>query len=200
MNYTISAIFFLIFINCSEPHSALKVRLNKNARILSKINSYQSTQNQLTAHHADAILLSCMDFRLIDEVATFMDNEGFNNDYDDFILAGASLGYNQQTYPGWRKSFDVHLGLAVKLHEVHEIVVIDHEKCGAYKIFYPNVDFTTISKAEEKALHAENIKQFKNSIQAVNPNIDVYGYYIHLNGSTETVTCNPQCKTCSGLN
>ena len=207
MNYEIFAIFVLICIVCSEPHSAVKFQLNKNTRVLSEVNSYQSsipkserTQNQLSVHQADTLLLSCMDFRLIDDMVKFMNNEGFNNNYDDYILAGASLGYNQQTYPGWKKSFDAHLGLAIKLHEVHEVVVIDHEKCGAYKLFYPNVDFTTLSNADEKALHAENIRLFKNSIQAVNPNIDVYGYYIHLNSSTETLTCNPQCKTCSGIN
>jgi hypothetical protein len=36
-----------------------------------------------------------MDFRLIDDIVRFMDGKGYNNNYDQFILAGGSLGFIQ---------------------------------------------------------------------------------------------------------
>lgn len=59
------------------------------------------TQDQLTAHQAKCFLVTCMDFRLIDDVTHFMDRMGYNNNYDQFILAGASLGFVQDKFPHW---------------------------------------------------------------------------------------------------
>jgi hypothetical protein len=42
-----------------------------------------------------------MDFRLIDDMVHFMNNLGYNNNYDQFTLAGASLGFTQEKYPHW---------------------------------------------------------------------------------------------------
>ena len=54
------------------------------------------------AGEADALLLSCMDYRLIDDTAEYMQNERhLLNKYDYVILAGASLGVNNRTYRNW---------------------------------------------------------------------------------------------------
>src|SRR5437868_2406577 len=60
----------------------------------------------LTFGAADALLLSCMDYRLTDETALFMSNDlGMHDNYDHVILAGASLGVNNTKYPNWGKTF-----------------------------------------------------------------------------------------------
>jgi hypothetical protein len=46
------------------------------------------TQDQLTAKTAKAMVLSCMDFRLLDDIVHFMNDKGYNNNYDQYILAG----------------------------------------------------------------------------------------------------------------
>ena len=51
------------------------------------------TQDQLTAKHATTYLVTCMDFRLIDDACRAMDNMGYNNNYDQLIVAGASFGF-----------------------------------------------------------------------------------------------------------
>jgi hypothetical protein len=59
------------------------------------------TQDQLTAVHAKCFLITCMDFRLIDDITHFMDKKGYNNNYDQFILEGSSLGLTQTKFPHW---------------------------------------------------------------------------------------------------
>lgn len=44
------------------------------------------------AGETDGLLLSCMDFRLIDETERYMTGRGLQKKYDHIILAGASLG------------------------------------------------------------------------------------------------------------
>ena len=85
------------------------------------------------------MLLSCMDFRLLDDIVVFMNALGYHNNYDQYILAGSSLGANQEKFPEWTASWLKHLDLAILLHNIKEVIAIDHECCGAYKIFYPNM-------------------------------------------------------------
>ena len=57
------------------------------------------TQNPLVSHNAQKFLICCMDFRLCDDIVKFMNEKGWNNNYDQFVLAGASLGFTQTRYP-----------------------------------------------------------------------------------------------------
>ena len=67
----ILAVLFIVFVSSPEW----------NYR-----NQVQPTQNQLTAYDADALVLACIDFRLIDDYVYFMDSLGYNNNYNDFVL------------------------------------------------------------------------------------------------------------------
>jgi carbonic anhydrase len=138
------------------------------------------TQNQLTAHTAKALVITCMDFRLIDDAVYFLNSIGYNNNYDEIILAGASLGYNQTKYEYWKKTVNDHIDLAKNLHHIEKIIIIDHMNCGAYKIFYnkPN-----ISVEEELALHKENFNKFKNLINDLYPELKVLTYLMGIDGN-----------------
>lgn len=75
------------------------------------------TQNQEVAHNAQCYLITCMDFRLIDDIVHFMDSIGYNNNYDQFILAGASLGFSQDRFPHWGQTLLDHMGIGRDLHD-----------------------------------------------------------------------------------
>jgi hypothetical protein len=57
-----------------------------------------------------------MDFRLIDDIVKFMDGKGYNNNYDQFILAGGSLGFIQEKFPHWGQSLLDHMNIGQSLH------------------------------------------------------------------------------------
>lgn len=86
------------------------------------------------AGHTEALLLTCMDYRLVDELERYMALRGLTDKFDHVILAGASLGAMNDKYPAWAETFWAHLDLAIKLHSVHRVIVIDHRDCGAYKL------------------------------------------------------------------
>ena len=140
------------------------------------------TQDQLKVHEAQAIVLSCMDFRLLDDIVYFMNNSGYNNNYDQFILAGASLGYNQAQYPEWGVLFRKHVELAEQLHEVKEIICLDHDKCGAYKLFYPDM-----KPEEEREKHIENILKFEKTMSQLHPKLALHAFFMHLDGTCEKI-------------
>jgi hypothetical protein len=112
-------------------------------------------KSQVELHHAKAAVLCCMDFRLRDNMVCHLNLKGYKNDYDEVIAAGASLGYNGlSTYQKWDEYIDSHITLAYKLHDISEIIIVEHEKCDAYKVQYGNG--TDLSPEDEKKYHLEN--------------------------------------------
>src|SRR5919108_5706736 len=71
------------------------------------------------AGQTDALLLSCMDYRLVDDITRYMDGRGMANKYDHIILAGASLGAVTSKFPAWNQTFWEHLDVAIQLHHIH---------------------------------------------------------------------------------
>lgn len=68
-------------------------------------------------------------------MAKYAKKKKWVEDYDQFILAGASLGYchpDKKNFGHWARTFNDHLRIALKLHEVKEIVFFDHEDCGMF--------------------------------------------------------------------
>jgi hypothetical protein len=52
-----------------------------------------------------------MDFRLVDDTVYYLNSLGLNNNYDQFVLAGASLGFTQDKYPEWGKTLLAHMSI-----------------------------------------------------------------------------------------
>jgi hypothetical protein len=68
-----------------------------------------------------------------------MTSQGYHINYDQFILAGASLGFTQTKFPYWGDTLIDHMGIGKELHHFREIIFIDHMDCGAYRKFYPDI-------------------------------------------------------------
>lgn len=139
----------------------------------------------------DALLLSCMDYRLIHDTAKYMENERhLLNKYDYVILAGASLGVNNRTYRNWGRTFWQHLDTAIALHSVHEVIVMDHRNCGAYKLLLgrdfppdPNEE----QRREETKVHKHQLDRLAKAIHRRHANLDVTTLLMNLDGSVEEI-------------
>ena len=49
---------------------------------------------------ARALMLSCMDYRLVDDLVSFMAAHGLQDNYDHVVLAGASIGVVHDAFGG----------------------------------------------------------------------------------------------------
>ena len=144
--------------------------------------------SQTDLHHAKALVLICMDFRLRDNVSCHLNLLGYKNKYDEAILAGASLGYNGFLgYSNWQQYLNDHIQLAYDLHEINEIILIDHMKCGAY-----SAQYIISTEAEEWDLHISNLKTaadtINNTFNSIIPNLKIKCYIITINASDMTLT------------
>jgi carbonic anhydrase len=136
------------------------------------------------AGKVDALLLSCMDFRLMDNVERYMTGRGLRDKYDHIVLAGASLGAVTDKFPAWNKTFWEHLGVAIDLHHVNKVIVMDHRDCGAYKVILGS-DFGKDAVAETQ-VHHETLNKLGATIKQRHPKLDVELLLMSLNGKVES--------------
>lgn len=120
-----------------------------------------------------ALLLSCMDLRLVDEIVQFMDHDGLANRYDHVILAGAALGAlgipgakndAGEDYSHWKKVFEDHLAAACQLHRIKDVYILEHRDCGAYRE-YIGKDFDDAEAEEEAVCHRDYTTRLKAEIE-----------------------------------
>ena len=133
----------------------------------------------------DALLLSCMDFRLVDDIERYMSGRGLRDKYDHVVLAGASLGAITDKYPAWNKTFWEHLDIAIKLHNIHKVIVMDHRDCGAYKVILGAEHAQ--DPGVEKDTHAAQLKVLRGMINEKYPKLEVETLLMSLDGKVETV-------------
>ena len=133
----------------------------------------------------DALLLSCMDFRLMDDIERYMTARGLRDKYDHIVLAGASLGAVTNKYPAWNKTFWEHLDIAIKLHNIHTVIVMDHRDCGAYKVILGEAHAK--DHRVETDTHGVQLKKLKALINRKYPKLKVETLLMALDGKVEAV-------------
>ena len=139
----------------------------------------------LAAGQADALLLSCMDYRLVDAVGQYMVGRGLKGQYDQVILAGASLGAVTHKYREWNRTFWEHLDTAIQLHGIQRVIVMDHRDCGAYKLVLG--DDLARDPAKETAVHTSTLRSLRQQIVAKHKTLEVELLLMSLDGRVEAV-------------
>jgi carbonic anhydrase len=143
------------------------------------------TRNAAAAGSAAALLLNCIDYRLTSDVTDYMTARGLKHAYDQIILAGASLGALTPTQPDWNATFWDHVDIAIQLHGIASVVVIDHRDCGAYKVILGE-DFAA-DPARETEVHTQWLHALRDWIGAKHPDLQVELFLMALDGTVEAI-------------
>ena len=105
-----------------------------------------------------------------------MDIKGNANNYDNLIIAGASLGYNGiPGYENWTVFADQNFELARQLHSIDEINIFEHYECGAYGLVYTPEQ---LADGGEFNLQVENLNIAEQTIKSKFPFIKRVNKYI----------------------
>jgi hypothetical protein len=134
---------------------------------------------------AEALLLSCMDYRLTDQTVRYMSGRGLKDKYDQIILAGAALGALTDKFSAWSQTFWDHVAVARDLHKIRKVLVLDHRDCGAYKVILGE-DFAK-DPAKETAIHADQLRRLGTMIHEKYPALEVELLLMVLNGRVEVI-------------
>jgi len=139
----------------------------------------------LASGQADVLLLTCMDYRLVNATNRYMAGRGLKNKYDHVVLAGAALGAVTERYPEWNKTFWDHLALASELHKIHEVMILDHRDCGAYRSLLGE-DFSK-DPGRETEVHSVRLKRLEGLIKEKHRELRVELLLMSLAGRVEHI-------------
>lgn len=138
-----------------------------SALVSAKFSLAQLDQPPKEQKSCEQFCLSCIDFRFVDDVTFYQDVKGKCNNYDKFILAGASLGYNGiPGYENWTLCCDQHIEKARELHQITSVIIFDHLECGAYGLAYTPEQ---LAGDGEFKLHVENLNKAEATILKTYP-------------------------------
>lgn len=120
----------------------------------------------MSDHFCEAIIVSCIDFR-------------FQQYIDQWIQQYFGVkNHDRVAFAGGVKSLETILGqieISHRLHHIKKVVLINHEDCGAY-----GQEGTTQK-------HTEDLTNAKNKIKEQFPSLEVEIYYLHLDGTFESI-------------
>ena len=129
----------------------------------------------------DVLVLSCIDYRFPHLVCDYLDDHGLIGNYDIFTLPGASLGACCSEYPHWNETFEEVINLALDIHSIKKIIVINHEECGAFQ----KLRGVPAQKSDEILMHKAQAKVTNEWLEAHFPDLNYEFIYMKLCGDAE---------------
>ncbi len=120
----------------------------------------------MSIHIADALVVSCIDFRFQKYIREWLEKNMKGKNYDYVGFAGGTKDL---------KTILNQLDISVRLHHIKQVALMHHEDCGAY------------GKESTHAKHSGDLKKARKTIQNLYPDLRVNTYYIHLDGQFEKI-------------
>ena len=159
--------------------------LSGGAVLLKQVHAEPEHGAASAAHTTEALLLSCMDYRLMDDIAKYMDARGLTDQYDHVVLAGAALGAVTKNFKDWNKTFWEHLKISIDLHQINSVILMDHRDCGAYKVIL-KADFSKDPLLEER-VHSKYLRELAQAIGKRYPKLEIEMLLMNLDGTVQTI-------------
>jgi hypothetical protein len=134
----------------------------------------------------EALAVSCIDYRLVDDVVHFLDDERhLRKEFDLVALAGASLAAVAPAFPASGAAFWDHVAIAQTLHNIKRVVMVDHRQCGAYRVQFGS-RFAEGGTAELEQ-HRGIMKLVAAEFERRKIGLPLEFYLMALDGTAETV-------------
>ena len=70
----------------------------------------------------EAMLISCIDPRMVTPVYNYMEKRGFSGKYSQFVVAGAAIAVVAPKFETWRPAFWDNLATSVQLHNLTRVI------------------------------------------------------------------------------
>jgi hypothetical protein len=134
----------------------------------------------------DAMLLSCIDPRMVTPVYKYMEGQGLSGKYSQFCIAGAAIAVVAPKFAAWPPAFWDNAATSLQLHRINKIIAIDHRDCGAARVAYG--DDSIANPQVETRTHREVLAEFRAAVAEHQPQLAVVTGLMALDGSIEIFT------------
>lgn len=131
------------------------------------------------SHTCEALLLTCIDFRLHPELENLLKQE-FRLKFDYCAAAGAVKNLVKPEKDEDREFVLRQIEKSKKLHEIQKVVLVNHTDCGAY-----GGKQAFAAEDEENNAHKQDLKLAGQIIQENFPSLQVELFLAHLHPLNE---------------
>jgi carbonic anhydrase len=131
----------------------------------------------------EAMLLSCIDPRMVTPVYKYMDQRGLTGQYSQFVIAGAAIAVVAPKFETWRPAFWDNLATTAQLHHIKRLIAIDHRDCGAAQIAYGAASIADPQRETET--HRKVLAELRNEVGKRQPGLSIETGLMALDGSIQ---------------
>ncbi|MBE9229433.1 carbonic anhydrase [Phormidium sp. LEGE 05292] len=144
------------------------------------------TRPALAEKTAKALVLSCIDFRILEAERYFLSLNNLGNQYDLTALAGSSLALSGLPHPADAQAFWDQLELSYRLHHIQKVIILDHQDCAA---FADKVSPELSKDADlELKVHTEYLSRAYWEIRERYPDLNIELYFVGLNADVKPIS------------
>ena len=104
------------------------------------------------AHKAQALAIYCIDFRFQEMIEKDLEDRNLKGKVDKITIPGASMDL---------AAVMEHAKVSIRLHDPDEIIIYEHEDCGAY------------GEDNSQQTHRKNAQKLADKLKAVKPTLSV---------------------------
>ncbi len=143
-----------------------------------------------------ALVLSCIDYRVLEAERYFLSLQNLGNLYDMTALAGSSLALSGVPHQADAMAFWDQLDISYRLHHIKKVIILDHQDCAAfaYKI---NPQLSEDPKLELQT-HQESMSRAYWAIRDKYPDLNIELYFVSLNADVKSL--EPLAKPSAATN
>ena len=131
----------------------------------------------------EAMVLSCIDPRLQEPVRHYTHRRHLTGRISQFMVAGAAIAVVADAFKDWHKTWWDNVAASVQLHNIKDVIAINHRDCGAARIAY-GADSVANWKTET-ATHKAALASFRAQMKERLPQLGVETGLMALNGRIE---------------
>src|SRR3989344_1284372 len=102
----------------------------------------------MNSHTCEALVITCIDFRLQEFINNWIGKNSLPKTYDRVALAGGVKDF---------ESISKQVEISKKLHSIEKVILINHEDCGAY------------GETGTEEIHTQDLHQAKKSLSEKYP-------------------------------
>jgi carbonic anhydrase len=132
-----------------------------------------------------ALVLSCIDYRILEAERYFLSLQNLGNLYDMTALAGSSLALSGVPHQSDAMAFWDQLDISYRLHHIKKVIILDHQDCAAfaYKID-PQLSEDPVL---ELKTHQEYLSRAHWAIRDKYPDLNIELYFVNLNAEVKPI-------------
>jgi hypothetical protein len=137
-----------------------------------------------------ALVLSCIDYRILEAERYFLSLQNLSNQYDFTALAGSSLALTGLPHQADATAFWDQLEISYRVHHIKKVIILDHQDCAVYA---DKIDpALTSDPKREIETHTEYLSRAYWQIRDRYPDLNIELYFVGLDAEVKSIAALPK--------